>query len=177
MKQEELLPHLLRKDERAFALLYENYSKSLYAIIFNLINDKEEAEDILQEVFIKIWNSLDSYNESKGRLYTWMLNITRNATIDKLRSKGFNNQKKNLSVDNFVHMMESQSLRIIDKLDVIGIKKFIQKLKPRCIELIELLFFQEYTQQEVSDELEIPLGTVKTQSRNCINELRNIVNE
>lgn len=54
MKQEELLPHLLRKDERAFALLYENYSKSLYAIIFNLINDKEEAEDILQEVFIKI---------------------------------------------------------------------------------------------------------------------------
>lgn len=106
-----------------------------------------------------------------------MLNITRNATIDKLRSKGFNNQKKNLSVDNFVHMMESQSLRIIDKLDVIGIKKFIQKLKPRCIELIELLFFQEYTQQEVSDELEIPLGTVKTQSRNCINELRNIVNE
>ena len=54
---------------------------------------------------------------------------------------------------------------------------FYEKLKQKCIKLIELLFFQEYTQQEVSDELEIPLGTVKTQSRNCINELRTMVNE
>ena len=176
MTQEELLPLLLKKDDRSFTLLYDNYSKSLYGIIFNLIKDKEEAEDVLQEVFVKIWKNIDTYNTSKGRLYTWMLNIARNSSIDKLRSKNFNNNQKNLSTDNFVHILDDNS-KTINKIDAIGIKEFIKKLKPKCIQLIDLLFFKGYTQQEASDELEIPLGTVKTQNRNCMNELRLIINE
>ena len=176
MTQEELLPLLLKKDDRSFTLLYDNYSKSLYGIIFNLIKDKEEAEDVLQEVFVKIWKNIDTYNTSKGRLYTWMLNIARNTSIDKLRSKGFNNNQKNLSTDNFVHILDDNS-KAINKIDAIGIKEFIKKLKPKCIQLIDLLFFKGYTQQEASDELEIPLGTVKTQNRNCMNELRLMINE
>ena len=176
MTQEELLPLLLKKDDRSFTLLYDNYSKSLYAIIFNLIKDKEEAEDVLQEVFVKIWKNIDTYNTSKGRLYTWMLNIARNTSIDTLRSKNFNNNQKNLSTDNFVHILDDNS-KTINKIDAIGIKEFIKKLKPKCIQLIDLLFFKGYTQQEASDELEIPLGTVKTQNRNCMNELRLMINE
>ena len=176
MTQEELLPLLLKKDDRSFTLLYDNYSKSLYGIIFNLIKDKEEAEDVLQEVFVKIWKNIDTYNTSKGRLYTWMLNIARNTSIDKLRSKSFNNNQKNLSTDNFVHLLDDNS-KAINKIDAIGIKEFIKKLKPKCIQLIDLLFFKGYTQQEASDELEIPLGTVKTQNRNCMNELRLMINE
>ena len=176
MTQEELLPLLLKKDDRSFTLLYDNYSKSLYGIIFNLIKDKEEAEDVLQEVFVKIWKNIDTYNTSKGRLYTWMLNIARNSSIDKLRSKNFNNNQKNLSTDNFVHILNDNS-KTINKIDAIGIKEFIKKLKPKCIQLIDLLFFKGYTQQEASDELEIPLGTVKTQNRNCMNELRLMINE
>ena len=176
MTQEELLPLLLKKDDRSFTLLYDNYSKSLYGIIFNLIKDKEEAEDVLQEVFVKIWKNIDTYNTSKGRLYTWMLNIARNTSIDKLRSKNFNNNQKNLSTDNFVHILDDNS-KTINKIDAIGLKELIKKLKPKCIQLIDLLFFKGYTQQEASDELEIPLGTVKTQNRNCMNELRLMVNE
>ena len=176
MTQEELLPLLLKKDDRSFTLLYDNYSKSLYGIIFNLIKDKEEAEDVLQEVFVKIWKNIDTYNTSKGRLYTWMLNIARNTSIDKLRSKNFNNNQKNLSTDNFVHILDDNS-KTINKIDAIGIKEFIKKLKPKCIQLIDLLFFKGYTQQEASDELEIHLGTVKTQNRNCMNELRLMINE
>ena len=176
MTQEELLPLLLKKDDRSFTLLYDNYSKSLYGIIFNLIKDKEEAEDVLQEVFVKIWKNIDTYNTSKGRLYTWMLNIARNTSIDKLRSKNFNNNQKNLSTDNFVHILDDNS-KTINKIDAIGIKEFIKKLKPKCIQLMDLLFFKGYTQQEASDELEIPLGTVKTQNRNCMNELRLMINE
>ena len=176
MTQEELLPLLLKKDDRSFTLLYDNYVKSLYGIIFNLIKDKEEAEDVLQEVFVKIWKNIDSYNTSKGRLYTWMLNIARNSSIDKLRSKNFNNNQKNLSADNFVHLLDDNA-KTINKIDAIGIKEFIKKLKPKCIQLIDLLFFKGYTQQEASEELEIPLGTVKTQNRNCMNELRLMINE
>lgn len=176
MKQEELLPLLLKKDDRSFTLLYDNYSKSLYGVIFNLIKDKEEAEDLLQEVFVKIWKNINSYNDSKGRFYTWMLNIARNATIDRLRSKGFNNSQKNLSSDNFVHILDDNA-KEVNKIDAIGIRTFINKLKPKCIQIIDLLFFKGYTQQEASEELAIPLGTVKTQNRNCMNELRMMIND
>ncbi|MFT5752953.1 MAG: RNA polymerase sigma-70 factor (ECF subfamily) [Flavobacterium sp.] len=176
MEQEELLKELLKKDDKSFTLLYDNYSKSLFGVIYNLIRNTEEAEDVLQEVFVKIWKNIDSYNESKGRLYTWMLNIARNTSIDKLRSKNFNNSQKNLSTDNFVHILEDNS-KTTNRIDAIGIKEFIMKLKPKCIQIIDLLFFKGYTQQEASDELEMPLGTVKTNNRNCMNELRKMLHD
>lgn len=171
MTQEQLLPMLQRHDERAFTIMYDQYSRSLFAVITNLISDREEAEDVLQETFVKIWKNIDSYSVEKGRLYTWMLNIARNSAIDKLRSKGFNNSRKNLSSDNFVHLLDDNA-RAGQKIDIIGIREFINKLKPKCIQIIDLLFFKGFTQQEASDELGIPLGTVKTQNRNCINDLR-----
>ena len=171
MTQEELIPLLLKKEERAFTIMYDMYSKSLFSVISNLLKETEDAEDVLQEVFVKIWKNIESYNDSKGRLYTWMLNIARNTAIDKLRSKGYNNSQKNLSADNFVHLLDDSN-KLINRIDTIGINEFVKKLKPKCIQLIQLLFFQGYTQQEASDELEIPLGTVKTQNRNCINDLR-----
>ena len=174
MTQEELLPLLLRKEERGFTLLYDMYSKSLFSIITNFISDREEAEDVLQEVFIKIWKNIDTYNQSKGRLYTWMLNITRNTAIDKLRSKGHNNSKKNLSSDNFVHLLDDSN-KLTNMIDSIGLREFVKKLKPKCIQLIDLLFFKGFTQQEASEELSIPLGTVKTQNRMCMNDLRNFL--
>lgn len=174
MTQEDLLPLLLRKEERAFTQLYDMYSKSLFSVITNLISDREEAEDVLQEVFVKIWKNIETYNQSKGRLYTWMLNIARNTAIDKLRSKGFNNSQKNLSSDNFVHLLDDSS-KLTSRIDSIGLKDFVKKLKPKCIQLIDLLFFKGFTQQEASDELAIPLGTVKTQNRMCMNDLRNFL--
>jgi len=174
MTQEDLLPLIYKKDDRAFTLLYDMYSKSLFGVISNLIKDREEAEDVLQDVFVKIWKNIDTYSEDKGRFYTWIVNIARNSSIDKLRSKGFNNSQKNLSADNFVHLLDDNT-RLNNKIDSIGIQEFVKKLKPKCIKIIDLLFFKGYTQQEASDELEIPLGTVKTQNRNCISELRNLL--
>lgn len=172
MSQEELLVLIYKKDERAFTYLYDMYSKSLFSVINVLVKNREEAEDVLQDVFVKIWKNIDSYHESKGRFYTWILNIARNTSIDKLRSKNFNNSQKNLSSDNFVNYFEDSS-KLADKVDTIGLQEFVKRLKPKCIQIIDLLFFKGYTQQEASDELAIPLGTVKTQNRNCINDLRN----
>lgn len=174
MTQEEVLSLIHKKEERAYTILYDMYSKSLFAVITNLVKDREEAEDVLQEVFVKIWKNIDSYSESKGRFYTWILNIARNTAIDKLRSKGYNNNKKNLSADNFVHLFD-ESNKLTNKIDAIGLQDFVKKLKPKCIQIIDLLFFKGYTQQEASEELAIPLGTVKTQNRNCINDLRNFL--
>ena len=172
MSQEELLVLIYKKDEREFTPLYDIYYKRLFSVINVLVKNREEAEDVLQEVFVKIWKNIDSYHESKGRFYTWILNIARNTSIDKLRSKNFNNSQKNLSTDNFVNHFEDSS-KLVDKMDTIGLQEFVKRLKPKCIQIIDLLFFKGYTQQEASDELAIPLGTVKTQNRNCINDLRN----
>ena len=95
MTQDELLVLIHKKDEKAFTYLYDMYSKSLFSVINVLVKNREEAEDVLQEVFVKIWKNIDSYNESKGRFYTWILNIARNTSIDKLRSKNFNDSQKN----------------------------------------------------------------------------------
>ena len=165
---------ILKKDDKAFTLMYDMYSKNLYGVIYNLINDREEAEDVLQEVFIKIWKNIEQYNESKGRFFTWIINIARNTTIDKLRSKGFNNSRKNGASGNCVRLLDDSN-KLSHMIDSIGIQEFVKKLKPKCIQIINLLFFKGYTQQEASDELEIPLGTVKTQNRNCINDLRNFL--
>jgi RNA polymerase sigma-70 factor, ECF subfamily len=172
MTQEELLVLIYKKDEKAFTHLYDMYSKSLFAVINVLVKNREEAEDVLQEVFVKIWKNIDTYHESKGRFYTWILNIARNTSIDKLRSKNFNNSPKNGSCDNFVHLLDD-STKLINKVDTIGIQEFVKRLKPKCIQIIDLLFFKGYTQQETAEALEIPLGTVKTHNRNCINDLRN----
>ena len=172
MTQDDLLVLISNKDEKAFTHIYDMYSKSLFSVINNLIRDREEAEDVLQDVFVKIWKNIETYNESKGRFYTWILNIARNTSIDKLRSKGFNNSRKNLSSDNFVHLLDDSN-KLTNRIDTIGIQDFVKRLKPKCIQIIDLLFFKGYTQQEASDELEIPLGTVKTQNRNCIKDLRN----
>lgn len=174
MTQEELIPLLQKKDDRAFTLLYDMYSKNMYGIIYNLLKDREESEDVLQEVFVKIWKNIDSYDETKGRFFTWILNIARNASIDRLRSKGFTNHRKNASADNFVHLLDGSN-KLNHTIDSIGIREFVKKLKPKCIKIIDLLFFKGYTQQEASEELEIPLGTVKTQNRNCISDLRNLL--
>ena len=171
MTQDELLVLINQKDEKAFTHIYDMYSKSLFSVINMLVKNREESEDVLQEVFIKIWKNIDSYNESKGRFYTWIINIARNTSIDKLRSKNYNDSQKNLSSDNFVNLLDNSN-KLVNKIDSIGIHEFVQKLKPKCIQIIDLLFFKGYTQQEASDELSIPLGTVKTHNRNCINDLR-----
>jgi len=92
--EEELVSRLLQKDQQAFSYLYDNYAGALNAVIYRIVEEKELAEDILQEAIIKIWNNFTSYNKSKGRLFTWMVNITKNLSIDTVRSKGYKKQKK-----------------------------------------------------------------------------------
>ena len=78
-KEADLVLLLKQRDRSAFDYLYEQYSGALYAVVLNIITDRETASDILQDVFVKIWRQLDQYDPAKGRLFTWMLNIARNA--------------------------------------------------------------------------------------------------
>jgi len=174
MQQDALILELQKGNERAFERIYHLYSESTYGIIFTIIRDEKVAEEVLQDVFLKIWDKAPSYNSDKGRFFTWILNIARNASIDKIRSKDFKNDQQNLKTDNFVDILEAKT-NFSEAVDSIGLKKYIDALKPVCKKLIDYLFFKGYTQKETSEELDIPLGTVKTRNRVCIDKLRAMV--
>ncbi len=176
MQPDELIVLLQNRDQRAFSKLYEMYSESTYGIIYNILLDTDLAEEVLQDVFIKIWEKSSTYSSSKGRFFTWILNIARNAAIDKLRSKSFKNSKKNLDADNFVHILEDQT-NLNQTTDTIGLRTFVKALEPLCRKVIDLLYFKGFTQVEASEKLDIPLGTIKTRNRNCLKSLRNSMGE
>lgn len=172
MELDLLVQRFQEKDRRAFEKLYEMYHLNIHGVIHTIVRDRELAEELAQDVFIKIWNNAASYNSSKGRFFTWILNIARNTAIDELRSRNYKNLKKNLSADYFVGILERADSEDVETPDTRGLKKLVSGLKGKCIELLELLYFKGYTQKDASEELKIPLGTVKTRNRNCISKLR-----
>ena len=175
MNLELLVQKFQQKDVPAFETLYNMYNDSMYGVIYNIVRNDDVAQEITQDVFIKAWNNSSSYSSKKGRFFTWILNIARNAAIDKTRSKDFKKSKQNLDAQFFVDIIEThQSLD--RQTDAIGIKAFVEKLKTTCKQIIELLYFKGYTQKEASETLEMPIGTIKTRNRSCINQLREMLN-
>lgn len=176
MNLDQLVQDFQKQDEKAFEKLYNMYSDSMHGVIYNIVRDREIAEEVMQDVFIKAWHKADSYNSSKGRFFTWILNIARHSAIDKTRSKAFKNSNKNLNAEFFVNILET-SENLNDQMDAIGIGKYVKSLGEKCKKIIEYLYFKGFTQKETSEELDIPLGTIKTRNRNCIKDLRAIVLE
>lgn len=172
--EEELVYALRQRDQDAFSYLYDNYAGALFGLIGKMVSSRELAEDILQEAFVKIWNNFGNYDAVKGRLFTWMMNLTRNLAIDTLRSKGFKKQAKIYGDENSVNNI-SGNMDVAGKFDAIGVRKQVSLLRPDQQQVIDLAYFGGFTQDEISKQLGIPLGTVKTRMRAAINELRKIL--
>ncbi len=161
---------LAEKDDKAISLLYENYGDTLYGIAHKVVKDDELAQDVLQESFIKIWKKADTYDSSKAKLFTWLFRITRNTAIDKLRS--INNK-----ADKEVQMHVSDVYKVgVDSIkpEHLDIQENLDKIEPKYREVLEALFFEGMTQQEASEELDIPLGTIKSRLKIGLRELGKI---
>lgn len=171
LNEDELVYALKKHDTVAIKALYDMYSGSLLGVISRIVLQNEVAEDILQETFVKIWNSAESYDSSKGRLFTWMMNVARNLAIDKLRSKDFKNANKNQDIENNVDFIDEQRKTSFNA-DTLGIKDLVTNLKPDFKEVLDMVYFKGYTHAEAAEQLNLPLGTVKTRVRMAIIELR-----
>jgi RNA polymerase sigma factor (sigma-70 family) len=171
LSEDELVLALKNREKVAIEALYDMYSSSLYGVICRIVVDVETSEDVLQETFVKIWNSFSGYSSEKGRLFTWMVNIARNMAIDKIRSKDFKNQNKNHELENNVTFIDEQ-INTVYKPELLGIKELVATLKPEQKLILDLVYFKGYTHVEAADELGIPLGTIKTRLRMAILELR-----
>jgi len=168
---EKSIVELLEKgDKTALNLLYEYYSDSLYGVILQVTNNEEIAQDALQETFVKVWKNAKKYDSQKAKLFTWLYRIARNTAIDKLRShkKRFD---KEIQIDQSdVYILPTTSLN----QDVIDLKKHVETLEEKYQVVLKALFFEGMTQQEASDELAIPLGTVKSRLKIGLRELKKL---
>jgi RNA polymerase sigma-70 factor (ECF subfamily) len=166
---EKFIQELKSRSEEAFAKLYDNYSGALYGILFRMLGKQEIAQDALQESFVKIWKNIESYDRTKGTVFTWMLNISRNHAIDVMRSK--NMRQKIQSIDKSVGVVNNQISTKTNE-DHFLIKELVENLKPEHRQMIEMAFYKGYTQEELAEELNMPLGTVKTRARAALAQLR-----
>ncbi len=169
--EEELVLLLKQQSRDAFTYLYNNYSAVLYGVVRKVVYDEQTAQDVLQEVFVKIWNNIDRFDATKGCIYTWMLNIARNAAIDKLRSKGEIMKGKIQTGEDVVYNIQEQ-LNTEQQTDTIGLRKLVAELKPEYQAIVNLAYFKGFTLDEISKTLEIPLGTIKTRMRAAMQLLR-----
>ncbi len=174
ISEESLVALVASGSQEGFRILYDNFSAVLYGVIERIVVDEEQAEDVLQEAFVKIWKNFAAYSPEKGRLFTWMMNISRNLAIDHIQNKQVKVSKNIQSLELFVGT-EKGSVRM-EQLEFIGIETALNNLKPEQLRMIQLSYFQGYTQEEISEEEGIPLGTVKTRIRSALQILRNELN-
>ena len=143
----------------------------MHGVVTRIILNEDIAEEILQDVFMKIWDRIDQYDATKGKLFTWMLNIARNQAIDKTRSKEISKDQKTRDITLVVHNIDKTDFGE-QKIDGIGLPEVLKKLPAEQQLIIDYLYFKGYSQSELAEEQNIPLGTVKTRLRSAMQTLR-----
>jgi RNA polymerase sigma-70 factor (ECF subfamily) len=138
-------------------------------MVFRILKNEALAEETLQDVFMKIWSRFDNYDETRGKLFTWMVNIARNQAIDRVRSKEISKKQKTNSLENIVHGNEPL---VEQSIEAIGVRDVLRALPEDQKFIVEKLYLNGYTQSELADEFNIPLGTVKTRLRLAMQQLR-----
>ncbi|MBD0832371.1 RNA polymerase sigma factor [Aestuariibaculum sediminum] len=170
--EKEIVYLLERGDKKAISLLYENYADSLYGVIKKIIADDDTAQDVLQETFVKIWRYSKKYDSSKAKLFTWLYRIAYNSAIDKVRSLKNKDGNEVQIEETYVYKLSASEIN----QDVLDIKKHLGSLDEKYQIVLNALFFEGMTQQEASDELDIPLGTIKSRLKIGLRELKKIYN-
>ena len=172
-----LLKRISQKDTAALSEFYDLHSKYLYTIIYYILRDEGESEDLLQEVFLQIWEKIDSYDETLGNPLAWISRITRNRSIDRLRSKSFKNRSSETDIERFFDLSTDSVSSNPEKVmtmnqEQLEIANALKSLNENQRDLIEFAYFRGYSQSEIAEHFKIPLGTVKTRMRAAMMLLR-----
>lgn len=178
----ELMKRIKAKDDKALGELYDLYNRLLFGMIISIVKKREEAEDVLQEVFVKIWEKAYTFNEERGNVYSWIVTLTRNKAIDRIRSKGYKtSQKASQDVDAPEFTLEGDKFDPLettifsDRAELV--RKALGEIPESQSEVLKIAYYRGMTQSEISDHLEIPLGTVKTRMRQGMIKLKDILGE
>lgn len=174
-----LLQRVGAGDRTAFAELYDRFSQVLFAAAYRILNEREAAEDVLQDVFLQIWEKAPLYDSSRGKPLTWAITLTRNKAIDRLRA----NQRRHRLRDEMEkeagtdeRLDDHDSLQAVDLIEKGGlVRTALQNLPKEQRQAIELAFFSGLTQAEIAEQLGEPLGTIKARIRRGMMKLREVI--
>lgn len=175
----ELMQRIVRGDEAAFSTLYRRLSPGLFSMVYQIVQDQKEAEDVLQEAFVQMWKKASTYDDKRSALFTWAVMISRNKAIDRLRGR----QRRTRLVEDATPELSSGSADFESGADFLSsqsderkrIRDALSALPALQREAIELAFFNGMTQAEVSAKLSEPLGTVKARIRRGLLALRDVL--
>lgn len=152
-------------------LIYEKYSAAIFGVILRIVKEEKLAEELLQDTFVKVWQKRSYYDSSRGRLFTWMINIARNLSINAINSKSVKEASKIHPLDQNVYHIKSRYRIHVDALDV---NDMLKQLDDKYREVVDLAYFQGYTQKEISKKLGMPIGSVKSCVKIALRELKKI---
>lgn len=169
---QDLIEQVKKGDKTAFKQIYSRFSQVTYNLALRILKDKEDAEEVVQEIFLQIWNKAYSYDPSRGAVSTWVVNIARSRSIDKLRTVGYRN--KNVEIDEQKVNSNVDLSRTIEDRDESKqvIRKALNSLPEKQRAAIELVYFGGLTHIEAAEKLEEPVGTIKTRIRLGVMKLK-----
>ena len=177
LRDEELMQRLLHKDKRAFEAIFDRYGDLVYSTSLRVLRDAHLAQDVSQEIFVRLWRKPESYVAERGRFLTWLISVTRNRAVDEIRSRGRRLRHETASPEEQEREFPAGeandpalNAQLADQARTV--RAALTELPPEQRQVIELAYFGGLTQQEISDRLDQPLGTVKTRIRLGMQKLR-----
>jgi len=170
-----LLKAIAGKDEKAVSQLYDRYRVVLFGLLVRILNNREEAEDVLQELFLQVWHRAGDYDPNRGRPFTWLVTLARSRAIDRLRSVA---SRERVATESAREVVEEVSDAVADAVrsEQRGIvTSALSQLPEEQQKALVLAYFDGLTQSEIADRLGAPLGTVKTRMRAGMMKLREVL--
>jgi RNA polymerase sigma-70 factor (ECF subfamily) len=176
LPDEQLMARLAMRDTRAFEPLYDRYGTLVYSTALRVVGDAQLAEDIAQDVFLRIWRRPDRYVPQRGRFVTWLLTVTRNGAIDQIRAPGRRrlHETAGEELGRALPDDESQDLGLTAQLadERQKVRRALASLPEQQRRAIEMAYYGGYALHEIAVALSQPLGTVKTRIRRGMQKLR-----
>ena len=176
---ESLLAEIASGSTEAISQLYDDFSAALFGIALGILKNHSEAEETLQDIFVTIWRKASQYNPEQGKASTWLITLTRNRSIDRLRSRQ-RREKLHLDVQSESFGKNESNSPITPLLEselVEQIRETLKTLPEEMRVVLELTFFHSLTQTEIAETLSQPLGTVKSRIRRAMERVRSTLSK
>ena len=164
----EIVSQINARDERGLSAVFEQYGGALNGVILRIVGDERVAEEVLQDTLLKVWNKIGLYRPEQAGLFTWIMGIARNAAIDQVRLRGFQRNQQSEPFDVHVHAPDGAEVSSA----AVDVATLTASLEPKYLDVLEKVYLQGYSTRAAAEELDIPVGTVKTRLRTAIRLLR-----
>jgi RNA polymerase sigma-70 factor, ECF subfamily len=173
LADEDLISLVVGSNAEAFATLYDRHGRAAYSLSYRMMGEKQAAEDLVQDAFLKVWRGAGSYRTERGSVRTWILSIVHNRGIDQLRSLASRRRTQNKVEASAPKSEPSEAFaRTWSNSQREQVREALGTLPPEQLKILELAYFSGYTHVEISELLDLPLGTVKGRMRLGLKKIR-----